>query len=303
LEVTARSPVKVLVTGTQGQLACSLAERSAAFPGLDVFLVGRAQLDLERPQTIEPALEAAAPDVVINAAAYTAVDQAEAEPEKAHIVNADAAGALAAAMRRRGGRYIQISTDYVFDGRSAEPYGEESPVAPLGVYGRSKLAGEEAVRRELPEAAIVRTAWVYSPFGSNFVRTMVKLAAERDVVAVVQDQRGSPTSALDLASGLLTMIDAWASGSAAGLGRTYHLAGRPAASWHDVAARVFEVLEEMGLKSPVLRAIRTDEWPTKATRPANSVLDSARFARDFGYAIPDWRSSVAETVRRLASTP
>jgi dTDP-4-dehydrorhamnose reductase len=295
--------MKVLVTGSEGQLARSLAERAAAFTQLDIRLVGRPELDLERPETIAPALDAAAPDVIINAAAYTAVDQAEDEPERAMKVNAEAAGALATAMRRRGGRFVQISTDYVFDGRAGQPYREESPVGPLGVYGRTKLAGEEAVRHAHPEAAIIRTAWVYSPFGRNFVATMMRLAEERDEVAVVADQKGSPTSALDLATGVLTMVDEWADGGKTGLGGTYHLAGSGAATWHQVAAQVFEELQSLGRKAPALRPIGTGEWPTRAARPANSVLDSASFVRAFGYTMPDWRSSVRETVRRLAGSP
>jgi dTDP-4-dehydrorhamnose reductase len=291
--------MKVLVTGREGQLARSLVERASAFPRLRIETLSRPQLDLEDVDGIEAALGATRPDVIVNAAAYTAVDQAEDEPERAQRINADAAGALAAAARRRGSRFVQISTDYVFDGTSRAPYREDDPVRPLGVYGRTKLAGEERVRAAHPDAAIVRTAWVYSPFGRNFVSTMVKLASEKTEMAVVADQRGSPTAALDLAEGLLTMVDGWSLGGTIGHGQVYHLAGSGEASWHCVAARVFELLAAGGRKVPSLRAIGTSEWPTKAVRPAYSILDSGRFAADFGFVMPDWGASVENSVRRI----
>jgi dTDP-4-dehydrorhamnose reductase len=291
--------VKILVTGRHGQLATSLVERAADFPRLDLRLLGRPELDLERPETLHRAVEEVGPDVVLNAAAYTAVDQAEDEPERARIVNADAPGALAAAARAHGARFIQISTDYVFDGRAEGPLSEVEPPNPLGIYGRSKLYGERAVRRELAESVIVRTAWVYSPFGRNFAATMVRAAGEREEVRVVDDQRGSPSSALDIATGLLTLLDRWAGGAETGLGRTYHLGGSGAATWHDFAAAIFATLRSLGERTPILSSIRTEDWPTRAVRPRNSVLSSARFAEDFGYAMPDWRVSTAAVVRRL----
>src|SRR5437660_1636965 len=200
--------MKVLVTGTEGQLARSLVERARLHPAIDLVAIGRPMLDMEVAGSAAAAIAEAAPDVVVNAAAYTAVDQAEDEPERAFRVNADAAGEVAAAATRAGAAVIQLSTDYVFNGRAEGPYREDAPVDPLGVYGRSKLAGEEQVRAANPRHAIVRTAWVYSPFGRNFIKSMMAGAGVRDRLTVVDDQRGSPTSALDLADGLLAMVEA-----------------------------------------------------------------------------------------------
>ncbi|HEY1605319.1 MAG TPA: dTDP-4-dehydrorhamnose reductase [Allosphingosinicella sp.] len=292
--------MKILVTGRHGQLARSLVERCASHPGLEIVALGRPVLDLEAPKTIAPAIRAAAPDVVINAAAYTAVDQAEDEPDRAFAVNAEAAGLVAAATRAGGARLIHVSTDYVFDGRATEPYDEAAATAPLGLYGRSKLEGERRVRDADPAALIVRTAWVYSPFGRNFVKTMLTLAESRDRVSVVDDQRGSPTSALDLADGLLAAIEAWGQGVTTAGDPVYHLAGSGAASWADVAICVFEAARRNGLPAAEVERISSATWPTRALRPANSMLDSSKFERDFGYRAPDWRESVATAVALIA---
>lgn len=221
--------MRVLVTGKEGQLVKSLLERSQGRKGIELSALGRPDLDLETFGSAAQAIARFAPDVVINAAAYTAVDQAEDEPERAFRINGDAAGEVAAAARAAGARIIQISTDYVFDGGGEGSYSEDAPVNPLGIYGRSKLAGEEQVRSNNPDHAIVRTAWVYSPFGKNFLKTMIALGHSRDLVTVVADQYGNPSSALDLADGLLAILDRWSAGGA-GLGETYHLAGTGSAS-------------------------------------------------------------------------
>jgi dTDP-4-dehydrorhamnose reductase len=291
--------MRILVTGREGQLARSLVERASQFPVLDVRLAGRPEFDLERPEALAREIEASRPDVVLNAAAYTAVDLAEDEPDKAHLVNAEAPAAFAAAARRCGARFVQISTDYVFDGRSEGPLTEDTPPNPLSVYGMTKLAGEEMARREHDETVIVRTAWVYSPFGRNFAATMVRVAGERAEVSVVDDQRGNPSSALDLASGLLTMMNTWAAGGDTGIGGTYHLAGSGAATWREFAEAIFEKMERLGQRRPALNAIRTEDWPTKAVRPRNSVLSSELFAATFGYRMPDWRTSADAVVARL----
>src|SRR4051812_19276650 len=200
--------MKILVTGTEGQLARSLVERALLRNDIELVALGRPELDLKAPGSAAAAIAEAAPDLVINAAAYTAVDGAEDEPERAFRINADAAGEVAAAAVRAGAAVIQLSTDYVFDGRGEDAYREDASVNPLGVYGRSKLAGEEQVRSANPRHAIVRTAWVYSPFSRNFVKSIMAAAGTRDRLTVVDDQRGSPTSALDLADGLLAMIGA-----------------------------------------------------------------------------------------------
>jgi dTDP-4-dehydrorhamnose reductase len=288
----------LLVIGREGQLARSLAER-APHHGINATFIGRPQIELADPKTIEAAIGGSSAPIVVNTAAYTAVDQAEGEPDPAWQVNAAAPGIMAAAASARGARLVHISTDYVFDGRSSAFYTEEDEVAPLGVYGRTKLGGEECVRAAGREHAIVRTAWVYSPFGRNFVRTMLTLAKDRPEIRVVADQIGTPTSALDLADGLLTMIKAWRADPGSATGGTYHLAGGGETSWAGLADHVFGVSRAAG--GPVARvaAIPTSGYPTPAPRPANSRLSSDKFVRTFGYRAPAWRVSVDQVVRRL----
>jgi dTDP-4-dehydrorhamnose reductase len=286
--------MRILVTGTGGQLAQSLAERATLHPDVELIACGRPNLDLELPGSASAAMAGIAPDVVINAAAYTAVDQAEDEPERAFRINADGAGEVAAAAALAGAAVIQISTDYVFDGRGSGPYGEHAAVNPLGVYGRSKLAGEEQVRAANPRHAIVRTAWVHSPFGRNFVRSIIAAAGTRDKLTVVDDQCGNPTSALDLADGLLAMIKA-----GSGWGETYHLAGRGAVTWCGFAREIMAECAARGLPAVPVEPICTKDWPTRAVRPRNSVLDSGKFERTFGFTMPDWRSSTRVVVERL----
>lgn len=292
---------RILVTGREGQLVRSLIERSGMQPnGHDLIAVGRPELNLEDPDSIRLTVRDAAPDIIINAAAYTNVDQAEDEPARAQRINGDAAGEVAAAAQATGAVVIQLSTDYVFDGTGDGAYDEDAPTAPIGVYGRTKLDGEACVR-ENPDHVIVRTAWVYSPFGRNFVRTMMTLARTRDELGVVADQRGNPTSALDLADGLLALCDAISQGDRTAIGRTYHLAGTGEASWHDFAAHVFARCAALGLPSARANPVSTADYPTKAARPANSRLDCARFARDVGFVMPDWRASVDAVVSRIAA--
>lgn len=287
------------MTGCGGQLARSLAERALSAPGIEVICAGRPQLDLLAPDTIGQVLDAVVPDLIVNAAAFTAVDQAEDEAELAFAVNRDGAAALAAAAAIRTVPLVQISTDYVFDGAAAKPYTPNDKTNALSVYGRSKLAGEQAVRDAHPDALIVRTSWVYSPFGSNFLNTMMRLAAERDEVAVVSDQIGNPTSALDLADSMLAICARWHTQPRVGLGQTYHAAGSGDASWYDFAAHIFAERRQLGLKSAVARPIATAEYPTRAMRPPNSRLDSTKFARDF-LPLPGWRTSASAVVQRLA---
>jgi dTDP-4-dehydrorhamnose reductase len=293
--------MRLLVTGREGQLSRSLAERASAYAGLQLSFAARPQFDLEQPQALANAIRAEAPDVVINAAAYTAVDRAEDEPDRARLINAEAAGRLAEAAQSAGARFIQISTDYVFDGTGTGPYREDAPTAPIGAYGRSKCEGEEQVRAAAPDNhVILRTAWVYSPFGANFVRTMIRLAQDRDQVNVVGDQRGNPSSALDLADALLALCQRWNAGERTGLGRTYHLAGTGEASWAEFAQAIFASCKANGLPFATVATIGTADYPTRAVRPANSTLDSSAFTRDVGFRMPDWRVSVAGVVTALA---
>jgi dTDP-4-dehydrorhamnose reductase len=274
--------MKVLVTGAEGQVARSLVERSRARRGVELIAVGRPRLDLEQAKAAERVIVEISPDVVINAAAYTAVDAAEDEPERAFRVNADAAGEIAAAAARIGAPIIQLSTDYVFDGSAAGPYDEKSEPNPLGVYGGSKLAGEEQVRSANADHVIVRTAWVYSPFGRNFLKTMVSAAGRGAPLTVVSDQRGSPTSALDLADGLLKIVERWQTEPTATLGETFHLAGTGSTSWFGFAQAIMDECRKHGVPAAEVQPISSAEWPTKAPRPSNSVLNTCKFEREFG---------------------
>lgn len=292
--------MRVLVTGRKGQLVRSLVEKTHTVPGLTLLPRGRPEADLEQPGSIASAIRAAAPDAVINAAAYTAVDQAEEEPDRARRINTDAAGEVAGAAAALGIPIIQLSTDYVFNGSGDGAYSEEAPVSPINIYGRTKLEGEEQVRRANPEHLIARTSWVYSPFGRNFVKTIMRAARDRDVLTVVDDQRGCPTSALDLADALLLVLARWRAGDRTGLGATYHLATPSPATWFEVAQHVMAEGRRLGLPTADVKPVASSEWPTRAQRPRNSVLDSARFQHDFSYRMPDWRISVTAIIERLA---
>jgi dTDP-4-dehydrorhamnose reductase len=280
-----------LVIGS-GQLAQALAERAAPL-GLALAFARRPQIDLTDPDSISRAVASSQAGVIVNAAAYTAVDRAETEPCLAEKVNAVAPGLIAAAAREKGARLIHVSTDYVFDGHSIEPYDETAATNPLGVYGRTKLEGEQAVRRARADHAIVRTAWVYSPFGRNFVATMLALAKDRTTVRVVDDQVGTPTSALDLADGLLAVILRWRTNPRA------DTAGRGETSWAGLAATAFSLSAALGGPFAKVEPIASSQWPTAAERPRNSRLDSSRFEAAFGYRIPHWRESLPDTVSRL----
>jgi dTDP-4-dehydrorhamnose reductase len=287
--------VKILVTGRDGQVARSLAERGGAH---ELTFAGRPELDLADPASIERAVAAAAPDLVVSAAAYTAVDKAEDEPDLAMAVNGEGPGALARAAARMGVPVIHLSTDYVFDGSLDRPWREDDPVAPINTYGATKLAGERAVAASGVAYAILRTAWVYSPFGSNFVRTMLRLAETRDALAVVDDQIGCPTSALDIADAILAIAGAWAAEPARGINTIYHFAGTGEASWADFARAIFEERGRRGGPAAEVKGIPASAYPTRARRPANSRLDCRKFAQAF-YPPPAWRDSLRVVTDRL----
>jgi dTDP-4-dehydrorhamnose reductase len=294
---TPRAPgVKVLITGRTGQLARCLIERGADQPGIDLEAVGRPELDLERPGSATDVVRSLRPDVIINTAAYTAVDQAEDEPERVFQVNAVAAGELAEAAEQIGSRIVQISTDYVFDGRSTVPYRPDEPAAPINVYGHSKLNGETRVRAATKDHLIVRTSWLVSPYGKNFVRTMLRMANEQDIVRIVADQWGNPTSALDLADCLLTILTAWREEDQLGLGRIYHIANAGAASWAELAKAIFTQASGAGHPAAKVFAISTADWPGKADRPMKSCLDSSAFELEFGCRMQPWQVAVRATV-------
>jgi len=287
--------MNILIVGRSGQVARSLVERASQRTELRVTTLGRPEIDLERPGDAGRAIRERAPDLVINAAAYTAVDRAEDEPDRAFRINAAAAGEIAEAASIAGCPVIYLSTDYVFDGSGSAPLVETHPVGPINVYGSSKLAGEDAVRAATEAHLVLRTSWVYSPFGSNFVKTMLRLGTERDEIAVVADQYGCPTSALDLGGAILTVADQWRIGSRVGLGQVFHLAGREPCSWFDFAGEIFEAAGS----GTVVRPIGTSDYPTRAVRPLNSVLDSGQFEVAFNFAMPPRARSLSPVLARL----
>jgi dTDP-4-dehydrorhamnose reductase len=293
--------VRIAITGREGQVAQSLKERGGG-AGVEIVLVGRPDLDLATPAGIAPALAAARPDLIVSAAAYTAVDRAEDEPDLAHAVNGAGAGAVAAAAQSLGVPIIHLSTDYVFDGAKHGDYVETDPTGPIGVYGASKLAGEQSVAAANPRHAILRTAWVYSPFGNNFLRTMLRVAAGREELTVVADQHGNPTSALDIADAILHIAPQLVSGRDDVFG-IFHLAGSGTTNWSGFARRIFEASGALGGPSARVKDITTADYPTKARRPANSRLSSAKFAGTFGWTAPDWRESTDAVVARLLAAP
>lgn len=292
-------PVRIVVTGREGQVARALSERCAGNRRFELVHAARPDFDFEKPAMLADEIVALEPDVVVNAAAYTAVEQAESEPDRAMTINADAAGEIARGARLAGAPVIQISTDYVFDGTLDRPYREDDPVSPLGVYGRTKLAGEKAVAAANERHLILRTAWIYSPFGRNFVRTMLNLAETRDRIEVIDDQFGNPTSALDLADGILAAIGKVTASEASPRFGVFHLAGSGSASWYELAREVFSAAAPVIGRSPQIRAIGTKQYPSRVRRPANSRLDCDRFAAKFACTLPNWRESVQECVERL----
>lgn len=292
--------IRIAVTGQTGQVALSLLERAAKHDNITVVAIGRPVLDFERPESVGPAIRAARPDIVVNAAAYTAVDKAESEPARAMAINRDSAEAAALAARALGVPLIQLSTDYVYPGDKAEPYVETDATGPLGVYGATKLAGEIAVRAAHPAALILRTSWVYSPFGVNFVKTMLRIGRERSVVKVVDDQQGNPTSAIDIADALLRIAPAL-TGTSSDSG-IFHLCATGSVSWCGFARHIFATSARLGGPAPQVEAIRTAEFPTAARRPGNSRMRMEAFAERFGFVLPAWQNTVDDTIMRLLET-
>lgn len=292
--------MRVLLTGASGQLGTELMRLSRGGRHR-VIGIDQAELDLRHTEAIAAGIAARRPEAVVNAAAYTQVDRAETERDLAFAVNARAPREIARACRDLGIPLIHISTDYVFDGEKRSPYREEDPLRPINVYGRSKADGEEAVRAMLAPHIILRTAWLYSAVGANFLKTIVRLASEREELRVVDDQRGSPTRAAELAKALLGLLDRIADGASTPWG-TYHFAGAGETTWFGFARRI---VAELGAFDPGRRArllpIPTSAYPTAARRPAYSVLDCRRIQERFGIAPPPWEPGVAETLRELFS--
>ena len=286
---------RILLFGEQGQVAWEL--RRTLAPMADLTCVGRTGADLADPDAIRRVITAAAPDVVVNAAAYTAVDKAETETALATRINADAPGVMAAEAARRGALLVHYSTDYVFAGTKGTPYTEDDPTGPLGAYGRTKLAGEEAVRAAGGSHLIFRLCWVYGNRGANFLLTMQRLARERDEVRVVADQHGCPTWSRMIAEAtahalrcLHTREDSRA------VSGTYHLCASGQTSWHEFARAIIDAVPAERRRCREVRAITTAEYPTPARRPAYSVLDTTKLERVFGLRLPDWRVSLGQVL-------
>lgn len=290
--------MRLLVTGKQGQVATALAERGPA-AGVDVVLAGRPELDLAQADTVLDVIAGFKPDVIVSAAAYTAVDKAESDADQAFAVNAAGAGAVARAAATLGVPVIHLSTDYVFDGTKAEPYVESDPTGPVSVYGLSKLDGERRVAEATGNHAILRTAWVYSPFCANFLKTMLRLAESRDHLRVVADQHGAPTSALDIADAVIAIAERMLADPDPRLRGVFHMTGSGEAVWADFAEEIFAALQARTGKTITVERIGTADYPTPARRPANSRLSNTKLEAAYGVVLPDWRISTRAVVKRL----
>jgi dTDP-4-dehydrorhamnose reductase len=292
--------MRLFVVGREGQIARSLREAASNDSSIVTGFVGRPEADLMRPETIGYAIAQFRPDVVINPAAYTAVDNAELEPAAAFALNRDGARAVAAAAARQGVPIVHFSTDYVFDGKKTGFYVESDAVDPQGIYGRSKLEGERAVAEVNPRHVVIRTAWVYAPFGNNFVRTILRLAAERDRLRVVDDQLGCPTYAPDIAAAVIALSrklvgPGWRPNYAG----VTHLAGPDALSWYGFAREIIRQSAAKGRPFVPVDPIATSDYPTLAIRPANSRLSTARLSSVFDIRLPLMRPSLANCLDRL----
>lgn len=286
--------MKVLVTGSNGQvgycLVQQLRQQNADFLALD-----RDQLDITQRQAVWQTVSDYRPDVIINAAAYTAVDKAESEAEQAFAINRDGAAYLAEAAQQIGAAMLHISTDYVFDGQATQPYTETDATAPQGVYGQSKLAGEQAVLAACSRSIILRTAWVFGEHGHNFVKTMLRLGRERDSLGIVSDQHGAPTYAGDIAAALLHIAHHITQGKPTEYG-IYHFSGKPYVSWYQFAEAIFQQAQQQGIlaNTPQLLAIATPDYPTPAKRPANSCLQLDKIQQVFGISPSDWQQALTQ---------
>ncbi len=288
------APLKILITGRNGQVAQALL---ASLQGLgELVCLGRAELDLADSEAVRAQVRSLRPNLIINAAAYTAVDQAESEPEQVFAINAIAPGVLAEEAKVLGVPLIHYSTDYVFDGSKSAPYQEDDQTRPLGVYGKSKLAGEQAIAAVGGQYLILRTSWVYSLYGRNFLLTMQRLLQERDELRVVSDQIGAPTWAGTIASTTRALIEQWQTGTPGPWG-VYHLTGLGETSWFGFASAIGEHLKTAGKPCARVVAIGSSEYPTPAQRPLNSRLDCSRVQAAWNVRLPEWQAALADCLR------
>jgi len=292
----------ILVTGGTGQLAQAIARAAAAFPELGrVSVVGRPEFDFDHPHTIAAVLAAHQPALVVNAAAWTAVDAAESEPEAAGRANASGPATVAQICAESDTKLVHISTDYVYDGCKGAPYTEADSPNPTGVYGSTKLAGERAVLEHMADAVVLRTSWVYAETGKNFVLTMLNAARRLPELRVVADQRGCPTNADDLAHAVLGVAGHMLGNPQAPTGGIYHAAGSGETSWHGFAEAIFEAAAAHGRARPIVHPIATADWPTPARRPPDSRLDCTKLAATFGVRLPDWQPSLRRAVAAICA--
>jgi dTDP-4-dehydrorhamnose reductase len=294
--MTGSSPLRIAVIGKTGQVAQAIANVDEE-AGVSAIFLGRPEVDLEQPQTIAPALERTNAAAIVNASAYTAVDKAESEPERAEAVNGAGPGIIGAAAAKLGVPVVHLSTDYVFPGTEAAPRRESDPTGPLSVYGATKLRGELALAAANPNHAILRTAWVHAPWGANFVRTMLRLAHSREELGVVDDQHGSPTSATAIAQAVLKVAKNLAAGTDPKLRGVFHLTCDGATTWAGFASEIFRISGEMGGPVARVRRITTAEFPTPARRPAYSRLECGKIRDAHGVVMPMWSSVVTDSVR------
>jgi dTDP-4-dehydrorhamnose reductase len=288
----------LLIVGSNGQLGWELV-RQSRLQGLEAHALDCPGIDIGDETSARSCLAPLSAGIIINAAAYTAVDLAESEPERAFSVNREGAKYLAVYGKEHGIPLIHLSTDYVFDGTKKGAYVEEDPVAPIGIYGASKGAGEAEVRRSLERHVIIRTAWLYGVHGQNFVKAMLRLGRERETLRVVADQWGCPTYAADLAASILKIAESYLSGNRISWG-TYHYCGSGATTWHAFAAAIIGTAGKYeSLKVKAVKPVTTAEYPTAAKRPANSVLDCSKIERTFGIRPRPWKESLAEMIDRL----
>jgi len=294
--------VRILLTGKNGQVGWEL--QRALAPLGEVTALGSAEMNLADPQAIRQTLAKIQPDVIVNPAAYTAVDKAESEPELAMAVNGIAPGILAEEARRLNAVLIHFSTDYVLDGTQAAPYTENDTPNPQSVYGKTKLAGEQVIRASGAKHLILRTSWVYGVHGGNFMKTMLRLGRERDALRVVADQFGAPTWARDLATATATLLPKWQTAQFdPALSGIYHLTAAGRTSWHEYALEIFRLAGQwdaaLAQRSPSVLPISTAEFPTPAKRPANSVLSNEKIRQVFGVQLPDWQNSLAICLKEV----
>ena len=282
--------MNILITGCNGQLGNEMQLLEGKYPQHTFFNTDVNELDITNQEAISAFVNTHEIDGIVNCAAYTAVDKAESNTELCTLLNSSAPGYLAKAVEQRGGWMIQISTDYVFDGTSHVPYVETAPVCPNSVYGRTKLDGEIAVRESCKQSVIIRTAWLYSTFGNNFVKTMIRLGQERDELGVIFDQIGTPTYARDLALAIMTVID---KGIVPGV---YHFSNEGVISWYDFAKAIHRIA---GVKDCHVRPLHTVEYPTPAARPHYSVLDKYKIKETYQIGIPYWEESLRECIEKL----